>query len=42
MQYGPENGDETFRETLASFLSRQYQSDVIALVSFVMIVKDLS
>lgn len=32
MQYGPENGAETFRKTLANFLSRQYQSDVIALV----------
>lgn len=29
MQYGPENGSETFRTTLADFLSRQYQSDVI-------------
>ena len=32
MQYGPENGAETFRKTLANFLSRQYQSDVYALV----------
>lgn len=35
MQYGPENGSETFRTTLADFLSRQYQSDVIALVHLV-------
>ncbi|XP_065885849.1 uncharacterized protein [Dysidea avara] len=29
-QYGPENGDEHFRELLADFLSRQYQADVLA------------
>ena len=31
-QYGPENGDEHFRELLADFLSRQYQADVLASV----------
>jgi len=32
MNYGPENGNEHFRKALADFLSRQYQSQVLALV----------
>ncbi|XP_065885077.1 uncharacterized protein [Dysidea avara] len=30
MNYGPENGNEHFRQVLADFLSRQYQSQVLA------------
>ena len=38
MNYGPENGNEHFRQVLADFLSRQYQSQVLALVIVIQLI----